>query len=112
MVQTVQQAVQLARKKAPDLKIEGELQFDAAFVPEVGRKKAPGNALSGAANVYLFPSLNAANIGLKIIETLTPFKTLGPFVQGLKFSVQIIKDETCAEGLFKRVIVASNLINV
>ena len=112
MVQTVQQAVQLARKKAPALKIEGELQFDAAFVPEIGRKKAAGNVLQGQANVYIFPSLGAANIALKIIETLTPFKTVGPIVQGLSFSVQFVADEVCEEGLFEQIIIASNLINV
>ncbi len=112
LVQTVQQAVKLARKKAPELKIEGEIQFDAAFVPQIGQKKVPNNVLRGAANVYIFPSLGAANIGLKIVQTLTPYKTLGPIVQGLKYSLQMISDEICEDGLFKQIIVASNLLNV
>jgi len=110
-IEVVRQALTIIRKKAPDLKVEGEIQFDAAFVPEVGRKKAPGNALNGKANVYIFPSLNAANIGLKIVQTLTPYQTLGPIIQGLKYPVQLIDDTVCEDGLFKQIIVALNLIN-
>ncbi len=111
MVEKVRQAVQLLNQRAPQLKVEGEMQFDAAFVPEIGRKKAPNNKLNGAANVYVFPSLNAADIGFKIARNLTPLQTLGPFVQGLKHSLQIIEDERCEESLFKQIIVASNMIN-
>ncbi|WP_457565459.1 phosphate acyltransferase [Caldithrix abyssi] len=111
MAQVVQQAVELIRQKEPHLKVEGEMQFDAAFVPEIGRKKAPGNRLDGAANVYVFPSLNAANIGLKIVQALTPYRTVGPIVQGLSHALQVFDEQRCEEGLFHQVIVASNLLN-
>ena len=67
--------------------------------------------MNGKANVYIFPSLNAANIGLKIVQTLTPYQTLGPIIQGLKYPVQLIDDTVCEDGLFKQIIVALNLIN-
>jgi phosphate acetyltransferase len=76
-------ATEMAKSKKPDLLIDGELQFDAAFVPEVGVRKAPGSAVAGKSNVVIFPNLDAGNIGYKIAERLGMGQALGPVLQGL-----------------------------
>lgn len=81
-VTLVAEAVKIAKEKAPDLKIDGELQFDAAIVPSVGEFKAPGSPVAGHANVFIFPDLQAGNIGYKIAERLGGFQAIGPICQG------------------------------
>ena len=78
----VAEAVKIAKEKEPGLKIDGELQFDAAIVPSVGEFKAPGSAVAGHANVFIFPDLQAGNIGYKIAERLGGFMAVGPICQG------------------------------
>lgn len=82
-VSKVQEATELARAKAPDLLIDGELQFDAAFIPEIGQAKAPNSAVAGAANVFIFPNLDAGNIGYKIAQRIGGAEAYGPILQGL-----------------------------
>ena len=81
-VTLVAEAVKIAKEKEPGLKIDGELQFDAAIVPSVGEFKAPGSAVAGHANVFIFPDLQACNIGYKIAERLGGFMAVGPICQG------------------------------
>ena len=81
-VTLVQEAVKIAKEKAPDLKLDGELQFDAAIVPEVAKLKAPNSEVAGHANVFIFPDLAAGNIGYKIAERLGGFQAIGPICQG------------------------------
>lgn len=79
----VTDALELARRKAPDLQIDGEFQFDAAYVPEVARRKAPDSEVAGRANVFIFPNLDAGNIAYKITERLAGATATGPILQGL-----------------------------
>jgi len=80
----VREAVAMARDKCPCLKIEGEMQVDAALVPEICERKFPESSLKGNANVLIFPSLEAANCAYKLVERLAGAKTIGPVLQGLK----------------------------
>jgi phosphate acetyltransferase len=82
-VDKVVAAVELARAAAPDLLIDGELQFDAAFVAAVNVAKAPGSATGGEANVFVFPNLESANIGYKIAQRIGGATAIGPVLQGL-----------------------------
>jgi phosphate acetyltransferase len=82
-VQKVIDATKLARSLRPDLKIEGELQLDAAVVPEVARRKAEGGPVAGRANTLIFPDLSSGNIGYKLVERLGQATALGPLLLGL-----------------------------
>ncbi|MCH5151116.1 MAG: phosphate acetyltransferase [Clostridiales bacterium] len=81
-VTLVQEATRIAKEKAPALKLDGELQFDAAIVPAVGELKAKGSPVAGHANVFIFPDLQVGNIGYKIAERLGGFMAVGPVCQG------------------------------
>jgi phosphate acetyltransferase len=83
-VEKVQKATAIVKQKRPDLIIDGELQLDAAIVPSVSVKKAPGSPVAGTANVLIFPDLNAGNIGYKLTQRLGGAEAFGPIIQGLK----------------------------
>ena len=77
------EATNIVKQKRPDLKVDGELQFDAAIIESIGKKKAPESTVAGLANVLVFPDLNAGNIGYKIAQRLGGAEAVGPMVQGL-----------------------------
>jgi phosphate acetyltransferase len=77
-------ATEIVKTKRPDLNVDGELQFDAAIIESIGKKKAPESTVAGKANVLVFPDLNAGNIGYKIAQRLGGAEAVGPMVQGLK----------------------------
>jgi phosphate acetyltransferase len=83
-----------------DVNIDGELQFDASVVPSVGRRKAPGSAVAGKANILVFPDLNAGNIGCKIAERFGGFQALGPIIQGLALPVSDLSRGSNAEDIY------------
>ncbi len=82
-VDKVVEATRIAKEMAPELKIDGELQADAAMVPSVGSSKAPGSDVAGEANVLIFPDLDAGNIGYKLVQRLAKAEAYGPLCQGI-----------------------------
>lgn len=101
MVTKVAEATKLAKEANPDLAIDGELQFDSAFVPSVGELKAPGSDVAGHANVFIFPSLEAGNIGYKIAQRFGGFEAIGPVLQGLNAPVADLSRGTDEEAVYK-----------
>jgi phosphate acetyltransferase len=95
------EAVRIAKEMAPDLVLDGEFQFDAAFVPSVAKKKAPDSVIQGDANVFIFPSLEAGNIGYKIAQRLGNFEAVGPILQGLNKPVNDLSRGCSAEDVYK-----------
>lgn len=103
----VRQALEIAVKKFPGLVIDGELQADAALVPWIGEKKAPGSAVAGRANVLVFPDLNSGNIAYKLTERLAGAKAIGPVVLGLNPPVNDLSRGCSAEDIIDMCAVAS-----
>jgi phosphate acetyltransferase len=103
----VVEAVRLAKEMKPDLILDGEFQFDAAFVPSVAKKKAPDSVIQGDANVFIFPSLEAGNIGYKIAQRLGNFEAVGPILQGLNKPVNDLSRGCNAEDVYKLALITA-----
>lgn len=106
-VTKVQETVKLAKELAPNEKIDGELQFDAAFVPVVAKQKAPESEVAGHANVFVFPELQSGNIGYKIAQRLGGFEAIGPVLQGLNKPVSDLSRGSVEEDVYKVAIITA-----
>lgn len=103
----VSEAVRIAKEINPDLVLDGEFQFDAAFVPSVAEKKAPDSVIKGDANVFVFPGLEAGNIGYKIAQRLGNFDAVGPVLQGLNKPVNDLSRGCVADDVYKLAIITA-----
>ncbi len=108
MVDKVAQATELAKKIAPELCIDGELQADAALVASVGEQKAPGSTVAGKANVLVFPTLEAGNIGYKLAQRLGNAEAVGPILQGMAAPVNDLSRGCSVDDIYKMVAIAAN----
>lgn len=99
LVDKVAEATKLAKEKAPQYLIDGELQLDAAIVDTVGKQKAPGSPVAGKANVLVFPDINAGNIGYKLVQRLAKAEAYGPVMQGIAKPVNDLSRGCVAEDI-------------
>lgn len=108
-VDKVRRATEKLKAKNPDFPIDGELQFDAAFSPAVARTKAPSSPVAGHANTFVFPDIDAGNIGYKIAQRLGGFEAIGPILQGLNAPINDLSRGCNAEEVYKMAIVTAAL---
>ena len=107
VVDKVIEATKLAKELDPTLKVEGELQADAALVPSVGQKKAPGSEIAGHANVLVFPCLEVGNIGYKLVQRLGNADAIGPILQGIARPVNDLSRGCSVDDIYKMVAITA-----
>ena len=108
--QKVRLATKLAIESNSGYEIDGEMQFDAAFVPSVGTKKYPESNVAGIANTFIFPDLNSGNIGYKIAQRLGNFDAMGPILAGLNSPVNDLSRGCSAEDVYKTAIITASQV--
>ncbi len=108
VVDKVVQALNIAKEKSPDIAIDGELQADAALVPEVGASKAPGSSIAGHANVLVVPSLEVGNISYKLVQRLGHADAVGPILQGIARPVNDLSRGCSIEDVYRMIAITAN----
>lgn len=109
MVTLVANATKKIKEAAPELAVDGELQFDAAVAPEVAKVKCAGSPVAGQANTFIFPDINAGNIGYKIAARLGGYEAIGPVLQGLNAPINDLSRGCNAEEVYKMALVTAAL---
>ncbi|MGP6139396.1 phosphate acetyltransferase [Jeotgalibaca sp. A127] len=104
----VAEATRIAKELAPEYNIDGELQFDAAFVEAVAKQKAPDSPVAGQATVFVFPEIQSGNIGYKIAQRFGAFEAVGPILQGLNKPISDLSRGCVEEDVFKTAIITAN----
>ena len=110
-VDKMRNATARVQEAHPELKVDGELQFDAAVAPEVGQLKAPGSKVAGYANTFIFPNINAGNIGYKIAQRLGGFEAYGPILQGLNAPINDLSRGCNAQEVYSMAIITAGLVD-
>lgn len=108
MVDKVVEATRLAKEMSPELNIDGELQADAALVPDVAASKAPGSTVAGKANVLIFPSLETGNIAYKLVQRLAGAEAVGPVLQGMASPINDLSRGCSVEDVYNMIVITSN----
>ena len=112
LVDKVAEATQIAQELAPELLIDGEMQLDAALVPEVGRLKAPDSKVAGRANVLVFPGLESGNIGYKLVQRLAGAEAIGPVLQGMAAPINDLSRGCSVSDIVSMVAITANQAQV
>ena len=99
LVDKVVEATKMVKEQYPEMKVDGEIQLDAAIIPEIGESKAPGSEIAGHANTLIFPDLNAGNIGYKLVQRLAKAEAYGPMCQGIAKPVNDLSRGCSAEDV-------------